>query len=330
MKYGILISVKKKLRNMGRRYYMKFKNHKSQVLLATLGAAGALAMANTASADTRVTVQQGDTVAQLAQKYDSSVQAIADANHLADPNVILVGQQLEIPTDKVNDDNGDTNNNQSGNQNGINQASYNLGNVNNSVDANGNPVNSTASQSANVSQTNNTPSYYDYGGNSGVNYRPMQDAARYDAVYNGGQNVVSPASYTAQATAGASTNVSQGASYSPAQAVSRAQSQLGVPYVWGGETPGRGFDCSGLVNWAYGLSSNNRTTYTQQAMGAHHYDVQNAQSGDLYFWGSDAAPHHVAVATGNGNYIQAPQPGQNVQNGNINWYRPNYYVSMNN
>lgn len=279
---------------------MKFKNHKSQVLLATLGAAGALAMANTASADTRVTVQQGDTVAQLAQKYDSSVQAIADANHLADPNVILVGQQLEIPTDKVNDDNGDTNNNQS------------------------------ASQSANVSQTNNTPSYYDYGGNSGVNYRPMQDAARYDAVYNGGQNVVSPASYTAQATAGASTNVSRGASYSPAQAVSRAQSQLGVPYVWGGETPGRGFDCSGLVNWAYGLSSNNRTTYTQQAMGAHHYDVQNAQSGDLYFWGSDAAPHHVAIATGNGNYIQAPQPGQNVQNGNINWYRPNYYVSMNN
>ena len=56
----------------------------------------------------------------------------------------------------------------------------------------------------------------------------------------------------------------------------------------------------------------------------------NSQSGDIYFWGSDKAPYHEALATGNGNYIQAPQPGQNVQNGNINWYRPNYYVSMQN
>ena len=31
------------------------------------------------------------------------------------------------------------------------------------------------------------------------------------------------------------------------KAVRAALTQLGVPYVWGGETAGKGFDCSGLV-----------------------------------------------------------------------------------
>ncbi|MCI7720036.1 MAG: C40 family peptidase [Limosilactobacillus reuteri] len=103
---------------------------------------------------------------------------------------------------------------------------------------------------------------------------------------------------------------------------------MGTPYVWGGNQPG-GFDCSGLVQYAYGLGSNYRTTYQQTNLGAHHSDIQNAQSGDLYFWGPDSAPYHVAIATGNGSYIQAPTPGQNVQTGNINYYTPSFYISMN-
>ena len=37
-------------------------------------------------------------------------------------------------------------------------------------------------------------------------------------------------------------------------AVSWALSQIGTPYVWGGETPGVGFDCSGLVQAAYAVA----------------------------------------------------------------------------
>ena len=121
----------------------------------------------------------------------------------------------------------------------------------------------------------------------------------------------------------------QTSSSTASQAADTARAQVGTPYDWGGNTPG-GFDCSGLVQYSYGLGSNYRTTYQQTNLGAHQYDIQNAQKGDLYFWGTETAPYHVAVAQGNGNYVQAPAPGQNVKQGNIQYYTPNYYISMQN
>uniref|UniRef100_UPI0025993B13 NlpC/P60 family protein n=1 Tax=uncultured Lentilactobacillus sp. TaxID=2805375 RepID=UPI0025993B13 len=109
--------------------------------------------------------------------------------------------------------------------------------------------------------------------------------------------------------------------------VARALSQQGVPYVWGGNTPA-GFDCSGLVQWAYGLGANYRTTYQQTTLGAHHYDVSNAPKGSLLFFGSDSAPYHVAISLGNGSYVHAPEPGDVVKIGYQKYFSPSYYVNM--
>jgi LysM repeat protein len=47
------------------------------------------------------TVQQGDTLAGIASKFNSTTDAIVQANKLADPNSIYVGQQLMIPVNIV-------------------------------------------------------------------------------------------------------------------------------------------------------------------------------------------------------------------------------------
>ncbi|EEI22425.1 hypothetical protein N219_03215 [Limosilactobacillus fermentum MTCC 8711] len=118
------------------------------------------------------------------------------------------------------------------------------------------------------------------------------------------------------------------ATYSAAQAVARAESVIGTPYVYGGNTTS-GFDCSGLVQWAYGLSSTYRTTYQQQALGTHHYDVENAPAGAIVFFGSDSAPYHDGISLGNGTFIQAPDTGQTVKITSMSAYTPSYYVVIN-
>lgn len=113
------------------------------------------------------------------------------------------------------------------------------------------------------------------------------------------------------------------------QIVATAQQYIGVPYVWGGSTPA-GFDCSGLVQYVYAQNGINlpRVTYTQENAGTV-IPVSQAQAGDLYFWGAKGSTYHVAIATdSNGNYIQAPEPGQSVKTGNVSWYAPSFAMQV--
>lgn len=50
-----------------------------------------------ANAQQKIKVQRGDTVSELAQKYQTSITAVVQANHLANPDLILTGQELVIP-----------------------------------------------------------------------------------------------------------------------------------------------------------------------------------------------------------------------------------------
>ncbi|MBB1079821.1 C40 family peptidase [Limosilactobacillus sp. STM2_1] len=109
--------------------------------------------------------------------------------------------------------------------------------------------------------------------------------------------------------------------------VDRALSQRGVPYVWGGNTPA-GFDCSGLVQWAYGLGASYRTTYQQATLGTHKRDVMNAPKGSLLFFGSDSAPYHVAISLGNGAYVHAPEPGDVVKIGYSRYFKPSFFITL--
>lgn len=101
-------------------------------------------------------------------------------------------------------------------------------------------------------------------------------------------------------------------------AVGIAENYLGVPYVWGGESPS-GFDCSGLVQYVYRQVGVNlpRTSQEQATVGTPVASLADAKPGDLVFFagsdGTDASPGHVGIYIGNGKMIDAPYTGTSVQ-----------------
>jgi len=92
-----------------------------------------------------------------------------------------------------------------------------------------------------------------------------------------------------------------------AGAVREALTQLGVPYVWGGETAGKGFDCSGLTQWAYGKEGINLPHDAAAQNIGQRVAESNLAPGDLAVWDG-----HVAMYLGNGKMIEAPHTGDVV------------------
>jgi len=96
-------------------------------------------------------------------------------------------------------------------------------------------------------------------------------------------------------------------------ALAAAESQIGVPYVWGGESPGQGFDCSGLIQWAWRQAGVDlpRTAAAQYGAVAH-VPLSDLQPGDLLFWGFGGISH-VGMYVGGGEMINAPDTGELVR-----------------
>ena len=107
------------------------------------------------------------------------------------------------------------------------------------------------------------------------------------------------------------------------KAVAFAFAQLGCPYVFGGTGPcSSGFDCSGLTMqaWAAAGIAIPRTSESQAGLTA--VPTSALQPGDILEFAGDS---HVGIYVGGGMLIDAPQPGQNVEEVSLSnsWYSAN-------
>jgi len=95
-----------------------------------------------------------------------------------------------------------------------------------------------------------------------------------------------------------------------------ALAQVGTPYIWGGETSGVGFDCSGLVQAAFKVAG-----ITLPRVAQDQYDAtaklgpgDPLEPGDLVFFGGGPADvTHVGIYVGNSQMVDAPHTGADVR-----------------
>jgi murein DD-endopeptidase len=95
------------------------------------------------------------------------------------------------------------------------------------------------------------------------------------------------------------------------RAVRIALKAVGVPYRWGGSSPRTGFDCSGLVAWAYGRLGI-ALPHSSYALYGQGRSVSRARlrPGDLVFF---SGLGHVGLYVGRGRMVHAPHSGRLVE-----------------
>ena len=96
-----------------------------------------------------------------------------------------------------------------------------------------------------------------------------------------------------------------------ARAAAIALRAVGVPYRWGGASPAAGFDCSGLVYWAYGRLGIElpHSSYALHDLG-RPVARSKMKAGDLLFF---SGLGHVGIYIGHGRMVHAPHSGSRVQ-----------------
>jgi cell wall-associated NlpC family hydrolase len=95
------------------------------------------------------------------------------------------------------------------------------------------------------------------------------------------------------------------------RAAAFALKAVGVPYRWGGTSLSGGFDCSGLVYWAYGRIG---VTVPHNSYALYEIGRRVARShlepGDVLIF---SGLGHVGLYLGHGRMVHAPQSGRSVE-----------------
>ncbi len=254
---------------------------------------------------TTYTVRSGDSLSAIAARFHVTVSQLVQWNHIANPNRISVGQVLHI----------------------------------------GQTASASATSHASASASSSTTQYTVQSGNTlsiiaakfGLSW---QSLASFNHLSNPnvlqvGEVLKIPGKRAASSTSAQLPTHSASVSFNQA-IVKTAEQQLGIPYVWGGASPSTGFDCSGLVQYVFRQNGvpMPRTSWAQYAF-VHKISKSQLQPGDLVFF-QTAGPgaSHVGIYIGSypklgysQAFIEAPEPGQNVQVSNLNdpFYISHYY-----
>ncbi len=97
------------------------------------------------------------------------------------------------------------------------------------------------------------------------------------------------------------------------RATAVALAQVGVPYRYGGESPATGFDCSGLVHYAY-VEAGRSLPRTTSSLWSYTERVPRSRlvPGDLVFFSIEGKMQHVGLYIGSDRFVHAPSSGRSV------------------
>lgn len=105
---------------------------------------------------------------------------------------------------------------------------------------------------------------------------------------------------------------------------------LGTPYVWGGDTPSEGFDCSGFVQYVFARNGVNLPRTSRQMAGAGRslpVRAASLEAADLMLFAGDGNTiDHVAIYVGNGRILHSSKSGGGVTYDDLSTQRGRWFT----
>jgi len=332
-----------------------------QVMLGTAALAGMLVTSQAVANADSMTVKAGDSVWAYSQKYHVSVDKIASANKLSNPDLIIAGNAINIPGVKTGEKvttkttttasassttstsaatsttsqatsaaatsstTSASSTSQAVSSSSVAAQSSSTSTASASSVTSSASVSSVASQATSSAATSSTTSQATVSSASTTSQAAVSSTATSQASSQASTSQASSSTTTAQATAytasASTTSTTTSTTASYSSVISAAKTFLGTPYEQ--------MDCSAFTQAAFAKvgRSIGRTTYAQATIGTH-VSFSQAQAGDLVFWGSDSAPYHVGIYLGGGQYIASPDYGETVSIKSTAYYTPSFAIHM--
>jgi cell wall-associated NlpC family hydrolase len=146
----------------------------------------------------------------------------------------------------------------------------------------------------------------------------LQAVGVIDAFY-----IVSPGEYTA------AKQQQYGEAYLREELIKTARRFIGVPYLWGGDSSEKGFDCSGLTKAVYQLNGLDLPRVSQEQFDSGAPVAQaDLEKGDLVFFATSGTGKisHVGIYIGDGQFVHAPGRGKKIRTDKLSlaYYRKHY------
>ncbi|KAF0819566.1 hypothetical protein KIS4809_1427 [Bacillus sp. ZZV12-4809] len=110
-----------------------------------------------------------------------------------------------------------------------------------------------------------------------------------------------------------------------ASVLAEAQKHVGVPYLWGGQTPS-GFDCSGFIYYVLKQTGSNMARYSSEGYYSRSFYVNTPQPGDLVFFENTYKQgiSHLGFYVGNNKFIHAGSSGVEISSLDNSYWKQHF------
>ena len=144
---------------------------------------------------------------------------------------------------------------------------------------------------------------------------PTEKAARQEAARLRAAGIIEEYFIVTPGQYAAARKEARGEAYLRDEIVRTAESFIGVPYLYGGDSPDEGFDCSGLTMAVYQMNGLNLPRSSrEQFQAGDPVDRRELERGDLVFFSTtrDGKVSHVGLYIGDGRFVHAPGRGKKI------------------